>query len=101
MIEFVLVDVFAVDGDDGLAMMIHVSGFIDYRMLKWEASGYRMVVFDRFAMKTSIIFFRVSTTFSHHGEDIAMSGGIQVKRRRLVRLKWNQSAFINVACHSH
>jgi hypothetical protein len=30
-----------------------------------------------------------------------MSGGIQVKRRRLVRLKWNQFAFINVACHSH
>ena len=102
MIELVLVHVFAVNRNNGLAMVVHVPGLIHDGVLDRQACGYGVIVFNSFAVQATFIIFGVRTALGHHGEDIAMSRGIQVKGYCLVRLERNQLSIRNlVGCGSH
>lgn len=99
MIKFVLVYVFAVNRDNRLAMVIHMARLVHSRVLDWQSGSYSVIVFDGFAVQATIVSFGVCTALAHHGEDIAMSRGIEVKRCRLVRLKWDHFLLGDLLCH--
>lgn len=100
MVEFVLVHIFAVNRNNRLAVVVHVPRLIDYGVLHRQSGGYSVIVVNGFAVQaTVIIFFGVRTALGHHDEDIAMSRGIEVKRRSVVRLERNHLPIGILICH--